>query len=90
MIHVSKFMVHTALSDKTYLSLELLSPITILRRNYCLSKPTIKPVISGHAKIDKTKILLTDGSLMKVESIAECSHWSILQYVCPVLSDNRS
>ena len=27
---------------------------------------------------DKTKILITNGSLMKVESIAEC--WSILQY----------
>ena len=28
MILVSKFMVHTALSDKTYLSLGLLSPLT--------------------------------------------------------------
>ena len=27
---------------------------------------------------------------MKVESIAECSPWSILQYLRPVLSDNRS
>ena len=45
MMLVSKFMVHRALSDKTYLSLELLSP------------------------------------LMKVESIAECSLWSILQYL---------
>ena len=26
---------------------------------------------------------------MKVESIAECSKWSILQYVWPALSDNR-
>ena len=39
-----------------------------------------KPVLSGHSKIDKTKILLTNGSLMKVEIIAECSPWSILQY----------
>ena len=31
-------------------------------------------------KIDKTKILMTNGSLMKVKSIAECSPWSILQY----------
>ena len=30
----------------------------------CLKRPL---------KIDKTKILMTDGSLMKVESIAECS-----------------
>ena len=37
--------------------------------------------------MDKTKILiLTNGSLMKVKSIAE----SILQYFWPALSDNRS
>ena len=41
---------------------------------------TVKPVLSGHSKIDKTKILMTSGSLMKVESFAECSPWSILQY----------
>ena len=34
---------------------------------------TVKPVLSDHSKIDKTKILKTYGSLMKVESIAECS-----------------
>ena len=33
----------------------------------------VKPVISGHSKIDKTKVLNTNGSLMKVKSIAECS-----------------
>ena len=37
---------------------------------------TVKPVLSGHSKIDKTKILMTNGSLMKVKSIAQCSHWS--------------
>ena len=36
-------------------------------------KSTVKPVWSGHSKIDKTKVLKTNGSLMKVESIAECS-----------------
>ena len=41
---------------------------------------TVKPVLSGHSKIDKTKVLMANGSLMKVESIAECSPWSILQY----------
>ena len=41
---------------------------------------TVKPVLSGHSKIEKTKVLKTNGSLMKVESIAECSSWSILQY----------
>ena len=33
---------------------------------------------------------MTNGSLMKVESIAECSPWSILQYFWPALRDNRS
>ena len=37
---------------------------------------TAKPVKKQPLKIDKTKILMTNGSLMKVESIAEC----ILQY----------
>ena len=40
----------------------------------CISNNyTVKPVLSGHSKIDKTMILKTNGSLMKVQSIAECS-----------------
>ena len=42
---------------------------------------TEKPVLNSHSKKDKTKILMTNGSLMKVKSIAECSPWSILQYI---------
>ena len=34
---------------------------------------TVNPVLSGHSKIDKTNVLKTHGSLMKVENIAECS-----------------
>ena len=34
---------------------------------------TVKPVLSGHTKIDKTKVLKTNGSLMKVVNIAEYS-----------------
>ena len=34
---------------------------------------TVKPVLSGHSKIDKTKVLKTDVSLMQVRCIAECS-----------------
>ena len=34
---------------------------------------TVKPVLSGHSKIDKTKVLKTKSSLMEVKSIAECS-----------------
>ena len=33
---------------------------------------------------------MTNDSLMKVKCIAECSTWSILQYLWPALSDNRS
>ena len=50
----------------------------------------VKPVLNSHSKIDKTKILKINGILMKVESIAECSLWSILQYFWPALRDNRS
>ena len=42
-------------------------------------RDTVNPVLSGLSKIDKTKVLKTKGSLMKVKSIAECSPWSILQ-----------
>ena len=30
---------------------------------------TVKPVLNDHSIIDKTKVLKTDGNLMKVESI---------------------
>ena len=44
---------------------------------------TVKSVLSSHSKIDKTKVLETNGSLMKV-------FWSILQYFWPALRDNMS
>ena len=31
-----------------------------------------EPTVNGHSKIDKKQVLKTNGSLMKVESIAEC------------------
>ena len=34
---------------------------------------SVKPVLSDRWKIDNTKILMADGSLLKVKSIAECS-----------------
>ena len=34
---------------------------------------TVKPVLSSHSKINKANVLKINGSLMKVESIAECS-----------------
>ena len=42
---------------------------------------------TAHSKIDKTKILMTIGSLMKVKSIAEYSKGSILQYFWPAFRD---
>ena len=39
---------------------------------------TVKPVLCGLLKIDKTTVLMENGSLMKVESIAECSHFGVL------------
>ena len=37
---------------------------------------TVKPVLSGLSKIDKIKVIKTGGSLMQVESIAECNYKS--------------
>ena len=34
---------------------------------------TVKAALSGHSKIDKTNALKTNGSLLKIERIAECS-----------------
>ena len=47
-----------------------------------------KTCVKRPLKIYKTKVLVTHGSLIKVESIAECSTWSILQNFWPALSDN--
>ena len=41
-------------------------------------------------KNKQIKVLKTNGSVMKVESNAECSPWSILQYFRPALRDNQS
>ena len=55
---------------------------------------TVKPVLSGHSKIDKTKFLKTNGSLMKDrkhgQKYCRMLQESILQYFWPALSDNRS
>ena len=39
---------------------------------------TVKLVLNGHSKLDKTKVLMANGSLIKVKSIAECSPSTIL------------
>ena len=50
----------------------VLSPLCSIHTQSGL-RGTVKPVLSNHSKIDKTKILMINGSLMKAESIAECS-----------------
>ena len=53
---------------------------------------TVKPVLSCHLKIDKTKVLMKNGSLMNVESIAEHSailltcmkRWRVLKNIFSV------
>ena len=47
------------------------------------------PIAKRPLKNRSKKVLMTTGSLVKVESIAECSLWSIPQYFWPALSDNR-
>ena len=49
-----------------------------------------KTCLKQPLKKDKTKILIANGSLMQVKSIAECSLWSILRYFWPALRDNWS
>ena len=39
-------------------------------------------ILSGHSKIDKTWVSKTNGSLMKVESIAECSPFVLKPIFC--------
>ena len=55
--------------------------------NITYSKTCVKRLLKNRQNKD-----LNDkwNSLMKVESIAECSPWNILQYFEPALSDNWS
>ena len=49
-----------------------------------------KTCVKRPLKNRQIKILMTNDSLMKAKSIAECSPLSILQYIWPALSDNWS
>ena len=42
-------------------------PIVTLFKILQINVSTVKPVLSGHLKIDKTKVLMVNGSLMKVD-----------------------
>ena len=67
------------LEHPSYLLLLFFLHLVLMLGSELLIFRYIKPVLSGHSKLDKTKVLKTNSSLMKVESIAECSPWSILQ-----------
>ena len=45
----------------------------VIFRVFSFLLSTEKPVLNGHSNLDRTKVLKTNGSLMKVKSIAECS-----------------
>ena len=47
-----------------------------------------KTCVKRPLKNRQNKDLYDNGSLMKGESIAECSPWSILQHFWPALSDS--
>ena len=53
-----------------------------------MSDYTVKPVLSGYLKIDKTKVLMENVSIMKVKSIAECAPAILLTCIkqLPVLT----
>ena len=55
-------------------------PFFLTNKLACSPVPKILQIffLSGHSKIDKTKVLKTNGSLMKVESFAELEHSAIL------------
>ena len=48
--------------------------------------PVLKPVLRCHSNIDKTKVLKTNGSLMRSKVLQNATHWSILQYLWSALS----
>ena len=70
--------------------ISLINLNTRVNSQISLSGVQEKPVLSGLSKLDKTNVLNTDGSIMQVKSIAECSLGSILQYFWPALSNNPS
>ena len=69
--------IRTAMDDtvfETFLDFcGIMDCVNLLLADKSFTQCSVKPVLSSHSKIDKTMILLTIGSLMKGESIAECS-----------------
>ena len=63
---------------KTYEIEYFLSPALFIETLYRVVMWYSKTCVKQRLKIDKTKILMTNGSLMKVESIADAPHSAIL------------
>ena len=72
---VSKYFYPSELCGISLQAIFNLVADTLTYVSYCSKACVIRPL-----KIDKTNILMTNSSLMKVESIAESSPWSILPY----------
>ena len=58
----------------------------------CANNYSITSVLSGHSKINKANVLKTNGSLMKIKKIAECSKraYSATLLTCMTMSDKGS
>ena len=67
-----KYVLRGLWSAKGLVSIKIVCPYLV--------QHTVTSVYNDYSKTDKTKILMTNGSLMKVKSIAECSPWSIAEY----------
>ena len=70
------------IEEQAYLGLPclIIFRVNMVKNNKNLILRYSKTYVKRPLKMDKTKILMSNGSLMKVKSIAECSPWSILQY----------
>ena len=59
--------------DIKFLPVSVIIAFFFILADFTFTTNTVKPVLSDHPKIDRRKVLKKNGSLMKVESIAECS-----------------
>ena len=71
MLPVESCFIDTDYSKQTITECPFIANHTAEFEKHCVKRPL---------KIDKTKVLMRTSSLMNLESITECSPWSILQY----------
>ena len=90
MISFARGECHPCLPREKYINLECLLEALDIICNVMKLTNQIEFEYSKTSKIDKTKVLMSNGNLMKAKSIAKCSPWSILQYFWPALSNDRS